>query len=348
MEKQTLRPSPDALLNPRYDANFKAIFSEDSEEGRLALKSFLQAVLNAQVSDIQLIQNELPIEAEYDKRAVFDISCTLDGRRHVNIEMQGLNIDNAYDCRAEYQAAHLLNHCVKRGMNWRDTPDVYQVSVLNFIYDKESDKGVSMYTMRAEDGRTLAGKMTVVFVELPKYKNAAEKVENLTAVEKWCKFLLYADDSAKRSLIGEICKSDGGIMAASGILTKISQDDINWARQTSIDIWERDQLTNKSYMEELTRELAEKRAELEKNHAALAESHAELAEKRAELEKNHAALAESHAVIEEKDAVIEEKDVALAEKDSVIEEKDVQLLAQMREIELLRAELAKAGKNSHL
>ncbi|MDE7382524.1 MAG: Rpn family recombination-promoting nuclease/putative transposase [Treponemataceae bacterium] len=312
MEKQTLRPSPDALLNPRYDANFKAIFSEDSEEGRLALKSFLQAVLNAQVSDIQLIQNELPIEAEYDKRAVFDISCTLDGRRHVNIEMQGLNIDNAYDCRAEYQAAHLLNHCVKRGMNWRNAPDVYQVSVLNFIYDKESDKGVSMYTMRAEDGRTLAGKMTVVFVELPKYKNAAEKVEDLTAVEKWCKFLLYADDGAKRSLIGEICKSDGGIMAASGILTKISQDDINWARQTSIDIWERDQLTNKSYMEELTRELAEKRAELEKNHAAL----------------------------EKKDAALEEKDAALAESHAALAEKDAQLLAQMREIELLRAKLA--------
>ena len=312
MEKQTLRPSPDALLNPRYDANFKAIFSEDSEEGRLALKSFLQAVLNAQVSDIQLIQNELPIEAVYDKRAVFDISCTLDGRRHVNIEMQGLNIDNAYDCRAEYQAAHLLNHCVKRGMNWRDTPDVYQVSVLNFIYDKESDKGVSMYTMRAEDGRTLAGKMTVVFVELPKYKNAAEKVEDLTAVEKWCKFLLYADDGAKRSLIGEICKSDGGIMAASGILTKISQDDINWARQTSIDIWERDQLTNKSYMEELTRELAESHVALEKKDAAL----------------------------EEKDAVIEEKDAALAESHAALAEKDVQLLAQMREIELLRAELA--------
>ena len=86
----------------------------------------------------------------------------------------------------------------------------------------------------------------------------------------------------------------------------ISQDDINCARQTSIDIWERDQLTNKSYMEELTRELAEKRAELEKNHAAL------------------------------------------EKKDAALEEKDAQLLAQMREIALLRAELAKAGKNSHL
>ena len=93
----------------------------------------------------------------------------------------------------------------------------------------------------------------------------------------------------------------------------ISQDDINWARQTSIDIWERDLITNKSYMEELTRELAEKRAELEKNHAAL-----------------------------------EEKDAALAESHAALAEKDAQLLAQMREIALLRAELAKAGKNSHL
>ncbi|MBD5413334.1 MAG: Rpn family recombination-promoting nuclease/putative transposase [Treponema sp.] len=275
MKKQTVRPSPDALLNPRYDANFKAIFTEDSDEGRLALKSFLQAILNTEVSDIQLIQNELPIEAEYDKQSVFDISCMLDGNRPVNIEIQGLNIDNAYDRRAEYQAAHLLNHSVKRGMNWRDMPEVYQVSVLNFIYDRDSDNGVSVYTMRTEDGRTLSRQMAIVFVELPKYKGSVERVENLTAAEKWCKFLLYADDSARRSLVSEICKSDGGIMAASGILTKISQDDINWSRQTSIDLWERDQLSTKNYIEELTQKLAEKTAE---SQAALAEKDALLRE----------------------------------------------------------------------
>lgn len=87
-------------------------------------------------------------------------------------------------------------------------------------------------------------------------------------------------------------------MAASGILTKISQDDINWARQTSIDLWERDRLTEKDFMEEVTQELAEKKA----------------------------ALAESLA--------------ALAEKTAVIEEKDAKLLALLREIESLRAELA--------
>ena len=94
-------------------------------------------------------------------------------------------------------------------------------------------------------------------------------------------------------------------MAASGILTKISQDDVNWLRQTNRDLWERDQLSIKGYVEELTQELAE-----------------------------------SQAVIEEKDAVIEEKDAVIEEKDAVIEEKDAQLLAQMREIESLRAKLA--------
>ena len=251
--------------------------------------------------------------------------CTLDGRRHVNIEMQGLNIDNAYDRRAEYQAAHLLNHTVRRGMKWRETPEVYQVSVLNFIYDKESDSGVSEYRMRRKDGKTLSGRMAIVFVELPKYSGESERVEDLTAAEKWCKFLLYADDSARHSLVEEICRSEGGIMAASGILTKISQDDVNWLRQTNRDLWERDQLSIKGYVEELTQDVEELTQDVEELTQELAESQAVIEEK--------------DAVIEEKDAVIEEKDAVIEEKDTALAEKDAQLLAQMREIESLRAKL---------
>ena len=150
-----------------------------------------------------------------------------------------------------------------------------------------------------------------MFVELPKYSGESERVEDLTAAEKWCKFLLYADDSARRSLVEEICRSEGGIMAASGILTKISQDDVNWLRQTNRDLWERDQLSIKGYVEELTQDVEELTQE----------------------------LAESQAVIEEKDAVIEEKDAVIEEKDTALAEKDAQLLAQMREIESLRAKL---------
>ena len=167
--------------------------------------------------------------------------------------------------------------------------------------------------------------MAIVFVELPKYSGESERVEDLTAAEKWCKFLLYADDSARHSLVEEICRSEGGIMAASGILTKISQDDVNWLRQTNRDLWERDQLSIKGYVEELTQDVEELTQDVEELTQELAESQAVIEEK--------------DAVIEEKDAVIEEKDAVIEEKDTALAEKDAQLLAQMREIESLRAKL---------
>lgn len=77
-------------------------------------------------------------------------------------------------------------------------------------------------------------------------------------------------------------------MAASGILTKISQDDINWSRQTSIDLWERDQLSTKNYIEELTQKLAEK---TEESQAALAEKDAQLSALLREIELLRAELA---------------------------------------------------------
>ena len=132
--------------------------------------------------------------------------------------------------------------------------------------------------------------MAIVFVELPKYSGESERVEDLTAAEKWCKFLLYADDSARRSLVEEICRSEGGIMAASGILTKISQDDVNWLRQTNRDLWERDQLSIKGYVEELTQELAE-------SHAALAEKDAQLLAQMREIESLRAKLENKKAAV---------------------------------------------------
>ncbi len=36
-KKTTLRPSPTALLNPRCDASFKAMFTQETEESNAAL-----------------------------------------------------------------------------------------------------------------------------------------------------------------------------------------------------------------------------------------------------------------------------------------------------------------------
>lgn len=45
-ELYTSRPNETALLSPIYDFTFKSIFSQETDESKLALKSFLSAVLN--------------------------------------------------------------------------------------------------------------------------------------------------------------------------------------------------------------------------------------------------------------------------------------------------------------
>ena len=306
--ESTLRPFPNALLNPRCDAIFKKLFTDNSKEGRLALKSFLEASLNAEVSDIRIIQNELPIESENDRQTVFDIACTLNGTIPVNIEMQGINVGGFYGYRAEYQAAHLLNHFVQKGAKWEKIPKVFQISVLNFIYAENIKRGLLNYTMRTEDGHALSERLTVVLIELPKYidncKDSNRDVGNLTAIEKWCKFLLYADDSTKQSLVKDICESDGGIMAASEVLIKITQDDINWAIQTSRDMWERDQLSIKYDKELVERELKNARNKLTEITSELEEKDCELKEKDCELKEKDCELRETKAELAEKEAQI--------------------------------------------
>ncbi len=68
--------------------------------------------------------------------------------------MQGLNKDDHFGKRVEYHVAHLLNHYVTKGMEWHDLPQAFQVSVLNFYFDKPEKEAISHYCLRNENGRT--------------------------------------------------------------------------------------------------------------------------------------------------------------------------------------------------
>ena len=58
-QKQTLRPSPDALLNPRLDPIFKSLFTQRSEDSQKALESFLSAIFEKTVTNGKHIINTL-------------------------------------------------------------------------------------------------------------------------------------------------------------------------------------------------------------------------------------------------------------------------------------------------
>ena len=99
---QSFRPSPTALLNLCADPTFKILFTDESPQAHQALTCFLTDIIGKKVSDVQLQPNELSGEAVTDKQSEFDINCKIEGKV-VNIEMQGLNKDNHFGKRAEYQ-----------------------------------------------------------------------------------------------------------------------------------------------------------------------------------------------------------------------------------------------------
>lgn len=240
--KTTFRPNPTAILNPCADPIFKALFTQETKESRIALTAFLSAIFGKPVKDLQIRQNELNVESLYEKQSRFDVVCTV-GNIPVNIEMQGINDENSYDLRAEYNVAHLLNHFVKIGHEWRNVPKAFQISVLNFIYEKSVETGFHHYTMKTEDGRNLGNRLNIIFLELPKYDKDDPPAATLTPVEAWCKFFLYANRPEKIGYIAELAKHQEGIMEADVTIQRLSGDEAKWQMETEFFIARMDRNT---------------------------------------------------------------------------------------------------------
>ncbi len=225
------RPSRTALLNPCADPTFKIIFTNDSDESRDALTCFLSDILEKQVTDVVLQPNELSGEALDDKQSEFDINCKIDGKA-VNIEMQGRNENACYGKRAEYHVAHLLNHYSPRGKSWQDIPQVFQISVLNFVFDYEAESCINWYTMKNDSGHQIENLLNVIFIELPKIRQLSDDVKKLTKTQMWGKFFLYASNADKQSFVKELCMHNRGINMAVTVLEHVSQDEMNWYHES--------------------------------------------------------------------------------------------------------------------
>ena len=89
--KQTLRPTPTALLNPRLDPNFKAIFTQETKGSYTALQSFLSSVLGRKIKNVKLTANEPVVDMEDQMQMSFDVSVVFDNGEKASIEMQGRN-----------------------------------------------------------------------------------------------------------------------------------------------------------------------------------------------------------------------------------------------------------------
>ena len=248
MNQTSFRPSPTALLNPCADPIFKILFTDVSEEAHQALTCFLSDILEKTVTDVVLQPNELSGESVSDKQSEFDINCKIDGKI-ANVEMQGENKDDAYGKRAEYHVAHLLNHYTPKGTNWDDVPQVFQISVMNFYFDKENKECINHYVLRNKDGRSISDTLNVIFMELPKIEKLDDDVSKLTKAQLWGKFFLYASKADKADYVRKLTEINGGIKMAFTVLKNVSQDELNWYHESRYWMHVSDELTMKNAAE---------------------------------------------------------------------------------------------------
>ena len=290
-KKLTLRPSPTALLNPRSDPTFKTLFTRNTPDSNDALRDLISAMLGENVRSIRLLPNEPPQKARTDKQMAFDVHCVLENGEPVEIEMQGRDKEHSYASRAEAHVARLLAHATRKGKEWKNVPRVYQLSILNFYYDKGDKSAVSWYTMRkrskgrdeTEQGLTLNARLNVVYLELPKIRKLkGKRAEDLTKLERWGMFLAYADKPEVSDYLRTVLAQEESIMKANEILEEISVEEANWYLQNSYDDWERDQLSWKGYQRDEEQRIQNLREDVERQQQELAQSQHEFSQQQQE------------------------------------------------------------------
>ncbi len=239
----TKRPNPTALLSPLYDSTFKGIFTQETEDSKLALQTFVSAVVGRNVKNVILKPNEPAKDSPELKGMSYDISVEFDNGEMSDIEMQAWKEDYDYGVRAEIQSARLLNNNAKKGDNW-DSPKIYQISVLNFHFRKDDNKILSWYTMKDEAGKRLTDRQNIIFIDLKTIrKKLGLPIDELTPIDKWGLFFSYVDKEEYADYISELVRSEKGIMAAESIVKNMSEADDNWFVQNSRFIYERDRNT---------------------------------------------------------------------------------------------------------
>jgi predicted transposase/invertase (TIGR01784 family) len=225
------------VLDIRYDPVFKAVFTKDTHESRTALSDLISVLIGKSVSVETIITNEPPIDDIRQRYLRFDVACVSDKGELINVEMS-FNPIPSEPVRLEYHAARLF---VGQGIHGKDKgyvdlKETYQITILSnstFFPDKNLTHCFLYYDPKT--GVPLGGKTRIITVELVKTKPIAEKpVEEMSNAELWSVFFNYLTDEEKRNKIKGIIDMEEGIAMAAGTLANITQDDIEYARMTTL------------------------------------------------------------------------------------------------------------------
>ncbi|MDR1128812.1 MAG: Rpn family recombination-promoting nuclease/putative transposase [Treponema sp.] len=219
-----------------YDNVFKAVFTRNTPESRIALSRLVSAITGRPLTVLSLTANEPPPDSLRDRQIRFDLSCKAVEGDLVNIEMS-LNPDAFELVRLEFLAGKLFTGQDIRGSDktYDDLKAAYQIAILakgRFVEDGSLLHSFEYYD--PERGVSLGGRSRIITVELAKAESSVEKpAGEMTAAELWAVYFRYLTDRSKRQKVNEVIANEEGIAMASEVLITISKDEAERARLMS-------------------------------------------------------------------------------------------------------------------
>lgn len=251
MKKESEIKSLSSLPNLRNDKVFKAIFTQNTVESKIALTSFLEAAIGRSISEaeVSVDANEPATEHENQRSVSFDVHVIFTDGTVAEIEMEGFEHPYDFGKRAEYNAARLLATHFSRGQDWNTVPAVYQISVLNFHYTGKKKKAIHRFSMYdPSDSQSLSDTLNIIFLELPKLPRPEKcDINILKEIEKWGIFLKYGDKNKYQSFMSRLAESSEGVKMAQATAFRMSEEQRRLFRQISIEKAEHDYVTDMNY-----------------------------------------------------------------------------------------------------
>lgn len=203
-------------LKPLNDVVFKKIFGEKVDKELLI--SFLNAILNSEVTDIEIQEEKLSLDSVDDKLGILDLKATLQSGEKVNIEVQQLNQYNMIK-RTLFYWSKLYNENFKAKADYNQLTKTITINILGFsLFHRESFYS-SYHVYEDRTLERLNDDLEIHFIELPKFKQMEKNLHN--PLHRW---LLFLVEDGNSNVLEEIIMMDNVIKQADEKLIRLSSD----------------------------------------------------------------------------------------------------------------------------
>ena len=177
-------------LTPFTLFGFKRIFGE--EASRPLLIDFLNALLPESDKIVKLA--EPPADSRIEQKAAFDFYCENESGEKFIAEMQ-TNSHDFFRDPGVYCSSFPILEQVEAAWE-QNLKGIYCIGILNFAFDNcysgEEEQGVHIIELNNQRGKAFCGKLTYIYLELPKFKK--EENQLVTRLDKWIYFIKHLED----------------------------------------------------------------------------------------------------------------------------------------------------------